>query len=943
MLELFRYIEHAFPVAPPDTDVIDVNSDSDFQDTLRRQRSTPSAADDMRKTAEEFLADNLLSAEPVSVDNEAGLTTLREQALGLEEPDIEKVRWLFSDIFDRSPEELSDDERFLSDKRFLNDAIVATKLTTGFDKVDALRLVSLRQTIHFVERFAAGDYQDVSAASLKTNLNRPVKIPEGLLPPKRALTRGSGEPGGSGEEERQRADALRAEAKRLEAAYEALMSFGGDDLEMVEIAQAPAAPERTRRAQDVADPVPSNDRGPRALLTLSQATERKLSNDIKDAIRRTDLDIRTTELSRMVAKVKERWVTVSKELEPYSMPRPIALYQLGIHTFAVQPTIEIPLAGEPGPMPDFKHAVTRPVGVGNLQVVRQQLIGYEAGEVSHIENILERELYRRSTQRTESTETTVSEERETIESEERDLQTTDRNEMVAESQKEVSKQATVTSGQSSTTEYGKLVENSKTNYARSITDRAVNSLTQRVKEQRVRREQRTFAERSVHVVDNREGASKVRGIYQWVDKKYKNRILTYGKRLLYDVVVPEPAAFLMNSLKLAQQPESFQLSKPPQPWVGPRDINASNYMSLAQTYGVAGGIEPPPDEFVETVAHPETKIVAHQIESFGGKVYGCYHAAYNIQIPPGYSAVSGYIQRVNYDPIHAIPERRFEFYIGEHYFARFAAGAIQNLNYSFRMNGETGQIPVTMRTFANIVHFTYAIGINCKRTDKAYEKWQLKTYAAITEGYRRQLAEYEDKLAQRQAMFRAQLALTRNYARNPSVERTELKKTFLHLLMSEHFGQVHFPAPPPDAFPPDPHYMKKWGAVVAFFERAFEWENMMYFYYPYFWGRKAKWGELVLIQDLDPQFEEFLKAGAARIVVPVRPGFEGALAHYHETGDVWMGEEMPDMFSDLYVSIIEEIKSRNYAPDEEQLLAEWEVKLPTTLVMLKEDADLPTW
>lgn len=131
--------------------------------------------------------------------------------------------------------------------------------------------------------------------------------------------------------------------------------------------------------------------------------------------------------------------------------------------------------------------------------------------------------------------------------------------------------------------------------------------------------------------------------------------------------------------------------------------------------------------------------------------------------------------------------------------------------------------------------------------------------------------------------------------------------------------------------------------MVAFFERAFEWENMMFTYYPYFWGRSARWGELILIQDISPQFEEFLKAGAARVVIPVRPGFEAALAHYQETGQVWMGEEIPDMFSSLYVSIIQEIKARNFTPEEEICVAEWDVNLPTTLVMLKEDATLPAW
>jgi hypothetical protein len=172
-------------------------------------------------------------------------------------------------------------------------------------------------------------------------------------------------------------------------------------------------------------------------------------------------------------------------------------------------------------------------------------------------------------------------------------------------------------------------------------------------------------------------------------------------------------------------------------------------------------------------------------------------------------------------------------------------------------------------------------------------------------------------------------------------------------LMGEHFGSVYFPTPDPTAFPPNPEYVKKWGAVTAFFERAFEWEHLMYIYYPYFWGRKddparpgvdkAKWGELILIQDLDPQFEAFLKAGAARVVIPVRPGFEGALAHYHETGDVWMGEEIPDMYSKQYVSIIAEIKARNSAPGEEVCVEEWEVRLPTTLIMVREDNDLPEW
>ena len=45
--------------------------------------------------------------------------------------------------------------------------------------------------------------------------------------------------------------------------------------------------------------------------------------------------------------------------------------------------------------------ITRPIGIGDLQVVRQELIGYEVRDISHIENVLEGELLRRSTRREE--------------------------------------------------------------------------------------------------------------------------------------------------------------------------------------------------------------------------------------------------------------------------------------------------------------------------------------------------------------------------------------------------------------------------------------------------------------------------------------------------------------------------------------------------------------
>ena len=144
-------------------------------------------------------------------------------------------------------------------------------------------------------------------------------------------------------------------------------------------------------------------------------------------------------------------------------------------------------------------------------------------------------------------------------------------------------------------DYGRLVENSKTNFAQTVVSKSVESLTQQVRRQRIQRERTSFVEQARHELDNSTGTDKIRGIYQWVDKRYSLRVLNYGKRLMYDVVVPEPAAFLVQALKNAVQPERFQLTKPLDPNLSPGQLNTGNYAWYAARYGVTGSVTPPPE------------------------------------------------------------------------------------------------------------------------------------------------------------------------------------------------------------------------------------------------------------------------------------------------------------------------------------------------------------
>ncbi len=127
--------------------------------------------------------------------------------------------------------------------------------------------------------------------------------------------------------------------------------------------------------------------------------------------------------------------------------------------------------------------------------------------------------------------------------------------------------------------------------------------------------------------------------------------------------------------------------------------------------------------------------------------------------------------------------------------------------------------------------------------------------------------------------------------------------------------------------------MDQYASLVKFIEQAFEWEIMSYNFYPFYWGNKAQWSQLYQQQVDDPLFRAFLQSGMARVVVTVRPGFEEAVMYYMGTGRIWLGGNAPVIGDDLYMSIVEELKTTEYLLD-----GEWFTKLPTTLTVIQKSS-----
>ena len=77
--------------------------------------------------------------------------------------------------------------------------------------------------------------------------------------------------------------------------------------------------------------------------------------------------------------------------------------------------------------------------------------------------------------------------------------------------------------------------------SQEITTRAMDRVVSKVSEERVSKIIQEFTENNVHEFDNRNGSKHITGVYRWVDKKMKNQIFNYGKRMMLEFMIPQPA------------------------------------------------------------------------------------------------------------------------------------------------------------------------------------------------------------------------------------------------------------------------------------------------------------------------------------------------------------------------------------------------------------------
>ena len=200
-----------------------------------------------------------------------------------------------------------------------------------------------------------------------------------------------------------------------------------------------------------------------------------------------------------------------------------------------------------------------PYAVGDLQLVRQRLLRYAAGEIAHIENVMRgerREVSRRHGHKQLDVQQVSLDERQHFENDDAD----ERLSLLEETSRTVAgktvadgysgfntsygppTQATLNGTRNQVTTAGLPGADDVTRFAREILSKTVSRMSRKVRTVRSSSTLSHVEDKVVSVIDNSAGEGNLCAVYRWVNRVYEACVVNYGNRLIMEFVVGRPGA-----------------------------------------------------------------------------------------------------------------------------------------------------------------------------------------------------------------------------------------------------------------------------------------------------------------------------------------------------------------------------------------------------------------
>lgn len=400
--------------------------------------------------------------------------------------------------------------------------------------------------------------------------------------------------------------------------------------------------------------------------------------------------------------------------------------------------------------------------------------------------------------------------------------------------------------------------------------------------------------------------------YYSMMRKWRVRLLQYGLRLTYDIAIPEPGGTLRKVMAdlaalddLTAQPFSFDLK--------PTDITVANYEGYAAMFGASVPVPPR----------------AQEKRPFGGPVpdlgkdEGWRFYQVNVDVLDGYKIDNVWIEaKLGKTEGHG---RTFimlgiEPPLWTH---DNSPGDYHQELPGFLVNGTGRQIIGYMLQDVDTASIQFVVTMS--PTEERLAAWRFQVWQALRDASRDSYYAWIQTQSAKREVLRASLSNVDTLTLRQE-EREEVMKGVLRWLLGPAFDFM-----PPDvralfdanggdkgiAFTGSELALDQTGwatmfqyqETVKFLQEAIEWENLLYFCYPYFWDVPNAWEFVRNLRHPDPTRQQFLRAGSARVVLTVRPGFEQAFAAFVDRGS--FGDVLPP--DHPYLTIGQEIRAYDQA------------------------------
>lgn len=414
---------------------------------------------------------------------------------------------------------------------------------------------------------------------------------------------------------------------------------------------------------------------------------------------------------------------------------------------------------------------------------------------------------------------------------------------------------------------------------------------------------------TAHVLENEHNDKVMLVDYYARVRNWRSDLYRYGVRLAYDVVLPDPGARLRTRWAELLDIDD-QLRREFDFGLGPAAIGRASWQWLADSYGVALPAPPDGTRVTETVHGIDPQAPSITLTTDDGVKWTTHQrtVVLSISVPSDarlerlnvFANIRGWNNGV-LQWVTAIAGRSWMS-------AGSDADGFVHLDWDrgpFDVP-TSGTLTVAFR-IQNAMNGELKLTLTSVPTEAAMNVWQSQCYTILREAATMRDAQHRAYLRDRAAQLRRQIAAddTLHLRR---LEREQIMRLVLSWLFPgfDDASLVVGGGEPGSLDAARWQKIMEYGEYIKFVQNAIDWDHVTVFLYPYFWDNPWHAREKLFLEHPDAEHREFLRAGAARVIIAIQPGFEEAVVSLLDKGK--LGAVTPQS---RFGSVIADVRQAN--------------------------------